>query len=152
VIYLALVLIVLGVALFVAAPLFESIRGRPGARADLERNRLEHERALAVAGLRELEFDREMHKLSDQDWGELKQQLEGRALRAMAALEKLDKDAAPARAQAVRRLPARGADAASGSAPAARFCPACGKPLSGQVNFCGECGAALNLREVRMTR
>jgi zinc-ribbon domain len=152
VIYLALVLIVLGVALFVAAPLFESVRGRRGAGPDLGRVRLEHERALAVAGLRELEFDREMHKLSEQDWSELKQQLEARALRAMAALEKLEPEAGAVRTPAARKRPVRVTEAAAGSSLTVRFCPACGKPVSGTANFCGECGASLAVREVRMTR
>ncbi len=150
-IYLALVLIVVGVALFVSAPLFETARGGRGAGADLERGRLEHERALAVQALRDLEFDREMRKLSDQDWAELKQQLEARALRAMAALEKLDKEAAMRGAPA-RKRPARIADAGIGAAPAGRFCPACGKPLAEKANFCGECGAPVNVREMSMTR
>ena len=88
--YLAAILIVMGVAMFVAAPMFEAARrGRKG-RSDPDRNRLEHERALAIQALRELEFDREMRKLSEADCAELKQRLEARALRAMAALEKLD--------------------------------------------------------------
>jgi hypothetical protein len=147
VIYLALVLIILGVALFVAAPLFEFAPG-PRGSVDSERSRLEHERALAVQALRELEFDREMRKLSEQDWAELKHQLEARALRAMAALEKLD--------QRALRTPGRGRRLARTSpAPAVaaiKFCPACGKPVAANSNFCGECGATLNLKELSMTR
>jgi hypothetical protein len=102
-IYLATVLIVVGVALFVAAPLFEAPRpGRTGT-VNVERSRWEHERALAVQALRELEFDREMRKLGEQDWAELKKQLEGRALGAMAALERLDRQAAPRTPSAGRR-------------------------------------------------
>jgi zinc-ribbon domain len=152
VIYLAAVLIVVGVSLFVAAPLFEAVRrGRTGA-VDSERSRLEHERALAVQGLRELEFDREMRKLGEQDWAELKQQLEARALRAMAALERLDKEAAARTASAGRRRVIRIAEAGQGATPAIKFCPACGKPVAGKVNFCAECGAALTVREKSMTR
>ena len=147
-IYLAVVLIVVGVALFVAAPLFETAPSARGGIVDLERSRLEHERALAVQALRELEFDREMRKLSEQDWTELKQQLEARALHAMAALEKLDQEAALRGASAGRERVARITDAA----PAVRFCPACGKPVAAKVNFCGECGAALTVRELSMTR
>jgi hypothetical protein len=151
VIYLGLVLIIVGVALFVAAPLFESARRAREDRLELERSRLEHERALAVQGLRELEFDREMRKLSDQDWAELKQNLEARALRAMAALEKLDKDAA-ARGAAGRKRVTRIGEAAGSGGQAVRFCPTCGKPLSGKVNFCAQCGAAVALREISGTR
>lgn len=86
---IAAILIVLGVALFVAAPL----SGRLGARAkrsreDLELDSWEHEHALAVQGLRELEFDREMGKLSDADYESLRASLEGHALQAMAAIER----------------------------------------------------------------
>jgi hypothetical protein len=150
VVYLAAILIVIGVALFVAAPLLEIVRGAEGS-VDLERGRLEHEGALAVQALRELEFDREMRKLSDQDWSELKQQLERRALRAMAAIEKLDQEAAGRRAPSPRAKVARIAEAAP-TAQAVRFCPACGKPVAGRVNFCGECGGALSVREMSMTR
>ncbi|HEV3111899.1 MAG TPA: zinc ribbon domain-containing protein [Candidatus Binataceae bacterium] len=152
-IYLAVVFIVVGVALFVAAPLFETVRGARAGGGDLERSRLEHERALAVQALRELEFDREMRKLSEQDWSELKQQLEARALRAMAALEKLDQEAAVRSAPAGRKRVSRITDVVpSAAAPTVRFCPACGKPVAGKVNFCGECGAALTVRELSMTR
>src|SRR5260370_17314394 len=89
----------MGVALFVAAPLLEAARRGHAGETDPERGRLEHERALAIQALRELEFDREMRKLSEQDWAELRQRLEDRALRAMAALEKLDqRDSAKAAA------------------------------------------------------
>jgi NADH pyrophosphatase NudC (nudix superfamily) len=152
VIYLAAVLIVMGVALFVAAPLFEAARRRRAGETDPERGRLEHERALAIQALRELEFDREMHKLSEQDWAELKQRLEDRALRAMAALEKLDqRDSAKAAAEGRRRV-ARIADAAPAAGAGVRFCPACGKPVAAKVNFCAECGAPLTIRELSMTR
>jgi hypothetical protein len=152
VIYLALVLIVVGVALFVAAPLFETARGGRGGRVDAERSRLEHERALAVQALRELEFDREMRKLSEQDWRELKQQLEARALGAMAALEKLDRAAVARTAPAARKRVAQIADPGVGGVQSPKFCPECGKALAGKGNFCGECGAALTVQEVSMTR
>ena len=85
---LAAALIVAGVALFVAAPLGI---GLVGARAkspdELKTERHEHERALAVQALRELEFDREMGKLSDADYESMHKALEERALTAMAAVE-----------------------------------------------------------------
>ena len=87
--YLAAFLIVMGVALFVAAPL----SGGLGAAARRSREELElahwqHEHALAVQGLRELEFDREMGKLSDADYESLRASLQGRALQAMSAIER----------------------------------------------------------------
>lgn len=149
-IYFAAVLIILGVALFVAAPLFETMRAKRVDAVNLDRARLEHERALAVQALRELEFDREMRKLSEQDWAELKQTLEARALRAMAALEQLDR-AGSARTAAGRKRVTRIAEAGQGVVHAVKFCPACGKPVVNNAKFCAECGCSLTIRELSMT-
>src|ERR1700756_4709611 len=92
---IAAALIIAGVALFVAAPLtggLPATRRKTARQSDLER--LEHERALAVQGLRELEFDREMGKLSDADYQSMHQTLENRALTAMTEVEKIRAEAA----------------------------------------------------------
>lgn len=87
--YVAAFLIVWGVALFVAAPLTGGLRARAKrGREEIELEHWEHEHALAVQGLRELEFDREMGKLSDADYESLRASLQGRALQAMTATEK----------------------------------------------------------------
>jgi cytochrome c-type biogenesis protein CcmI len=89
VVYFAAILIVAGVALFVAAPLAGGSvwRRRSGAAQEIER--IEHARELAMQGLRDLEFDREMGKLADADYAALKAPLEARALAAMEALGRL---------------------------------------------------------------
>ena len=90
---LAAAMIVAGVALFVAAPLGIGLVGAPAKSAgELQTERHEHERALAVQGLRELEFDREMGKLSDADYDSMHKALEDRALTAMAAIESIRGD------------------------------------------------------------
>ena len=137
--YLAAVLIVASVALFVAAPLGGGpLATRRTGRDAAEAERLEHERALAMQGLRELEFDREMGKLSEPDYAALHEGLMARALGASAALERLR--AAPAAASS--------APGAAGVSPAAavrvRFCPQCGVEAA-VGNFCSECGAPLSL-------
>ena len=151
--YLAAVLIVASVALFVAAPLGGGLLAtRRAGRDAAEAERLEHERALAMQGLRELEFDREMGKLSDADYAALHEGLMTRALAASAALERLDARAAapaPEAAAARPRLVRSGSAAApaAGSAPATariRFCPQCGIEVAAG-NFCSECGAPLSL-------
>src|ERR1700735_1164360 len=87
-------MIVAGVALFVAAPLGIGLVGaRAKSTGELQTERHEHERALAVQGLRALEFDREMGKLSDADYESMHKALEDRALTAMAAVEKIHDDA-----------------------------------------------------------
>ncbi|HVN29490.1 MAG TPA: c-type cytochrome biogenesis protein CcmI [Candidatus Binataceae bacterium] len=87
--YVAAFLIVMGVALFVAAPLSGGLVGaKKRTREELERDHWDHEHALAVQGLRELEFDREMGKLSDADYESLRASLQNRALQAMTAIDK----------------------------------------------------------------
>lgn len=87
---LAAALIIAGVALFVAAPLGIGLIGaRAKSPGELQVERHEHQRALAVQGLRELEFDREMGKLSDADYDSMYKALEDRALTAMAAVENI---------------------------------------------------------------
>lgn len=138
VLYLAAVLIVLGVALFVTAPLFETSAGRreqPGAG---ELARLEHERALALQGLRELEFDRQMHKLAEEDWNTLRQALEERALHAMARIDELA--GAPVAAAPMRVATLR-------SAGGWNFCPQCGSAMERSGRFCAHCGTPLPVKE-----
>src|SRR5208337_2745333 len=128
---LAAALIVAGVALFVAAPLGIGLVGaRAKSAGELQIERHEHDRALAMQGLRELEFDREMGKLSEADYAALREGLMARALGASAALERLHAALAPApeTAAALPRLVK--SQAAPATAPAAasriRFCPQCG--------------------------
>jgi hypothetical protein len=156
VLYLAAVLIVASVALFVAAPLGGGLlASRRAGRDAAEAERLEHERGLAMQGLRELEFDREMGKLSEADYTGLREALMARALAASAALERLRAPQAPqARPRLVKAAAAAPAAAtmtaataaAPGAAPAAprvRFCPQCGVEVA-SGNFCSECGAPLS--------
>lgn len=133
--YVAAILIVAAVALFVAAPLSAGFRRRRGTSSrELERERLEHLRGLAVQGLRELEFDHEMGKLEESDYLELKRALEGRALAAMSGLERL-RPAVPS------------APAVSGSTTVVpitfSFCPQCGTRVGAGHRFCMSCGTGL---------
>ncbi len=170
---LAAALIVAGVALFVAAPLGIGLIGaRAKSAGELQVERHEHERALAVQGLRELEFDREMGKLSDADYDSMHKALEDRALTAMAAVEKIRDTAASAKkptvtplAQALRRPapaprridpiptlvvhhePPRPQMSQPQPAPAGsgkiRFCPQCGMRAAVDSKFCAQCGIAI---------
>lgn len=145
--YLAATLIILGVAIFVAAPLLHDFEARQTNDRSDQLARLEHDRALAIAALRELEFDCAMKKLSDPDSAELRGPLEKRALSAIAAIEALTASAKP-------RAPVK----STGSRPRSpklnqpsdanrrfRFCPDCGARASSspRASFCHECGRIL---------
>jgi hypothetical protein len=168
--YLAAILIVAAVALFVAAPLSGGFpRRRRSTILELELERLEHDRGLAVQGLRELEFDREMGKLDDADYRDLKRSLEDRALSAMTAIERAHAarraaaTASPMRRAARLARPAsavespvtpvtplrasssrRMSSAAGAGHPVVNFCPQCGVRVGAGHNFCAACGANLN--------
>jgi hypothetical protein len=83
-------MLLVGVALFVTAPLYGQPDQLASERLDARRERLEHDRAQAVHGLRDLELDHQMNKLSRADYEQLRARLEERALRALAALEQLN--------------------------------------------------------------
>ena len=87
--YAAGLAIVAAVAWAVAAPLLRAAPITPTyASADPERYRLEKERDLAYAAIKEAEFDLQMGKLSDEDYATLRRTYEDRALAALAALER----------------------------------------------------------------
>jgi hypothetical protein len=160
--YLAAILIVAAVALFVAAPLSGGFpRRRRSTSLQLDLERLEHDRGLAVQGLRELEFDHEMGKLDEVDYLDLKRSLEDRALSAMAAIERgrgAQRDATmrlaaspPRTATATTTSTVTGtasapvglaaaAPAAAPRASSARRIPAAGAAHPPLVNFCPQCG------------
>lgn len=144
--YAGAFLLVVGVALFVAAPLTGA--GPHWGEGELPRRlaQLEHERTLAMQGLRELEFDRQMNKLSEADLRELRARLEARALSAMSAGERLrGQMRQPARAAAQRQP--RAGQAAAGGAARVRFCPSCGTRTIPGGRFCAGCGSALELAQ-----
>jgi zinc-ribbon domain len=151
--YVAAMLIVAGVALYVAVPLFSSRGGARERRHDLELERMMHERGLAVQAIRELEFDREMNKLSNTDYQMLRAQLETRAIAAMTAIEHLQ---AQAREQAAARpapRPLRPVRTVQRSEPKVRYCPQCGAKVRQDGNFCTECGTSLGpARTIALSR
>jgi hypothetical protein len=78
-----------GVAVTVAAPLLWPHAAAPFAPpGDPERYRLEKEKELAYAAIKEADFDLQMGKLSTEDHATLRDKYEARALAALTALER----------------------------------------------------------------
>ena len=85
--WIAALMLIASVALFVAAPFAEVFAARADAATDdAETARLEHQRGLALAAIRELEFDFATGKLAEAEFRALREKLEARALDALAAL------------------------------------------------------------------
>jgi len=97
-IWIAALMLIGSVALFVAAPLTEVFTTRRHAvDDDAEAARLEHQRSLATAAIRELEFDYATGKISEPDFRAIRRRLEERALEAMAGLDRLHGDRSAAK-------------------------------------------------------
>jgi len=87
--YAAGLVLVAAVACAIAAPLLRgTVVARVSERGDPERYRLEKERDLAYAAIKEAEFDFQMGKLSPADYASLRQTYEARAIAALTALDR----------------------------------------------------------------
>jgi len=132
---------------------------------------LEREKMLALRAIKELEFDRAMGKLSDQDWKEMSTRLRSRAARLMRQLDagegyrsqierELEKRlgdqtaviaGGPERAAshgthgtaAPHGTAADGRPALSEPATAARLCASCSTANDADARFCKNCGSQL---------
>jgi hypothetical protein len=113
-------------------------------------------RGVALLALKEIEFDRETGKLSDEDYRFLKEKYTAEALEALRAEEraKAPDDVEALIAHRVRALRSAAASAPPGARvcvtcgprpePDAAFCSTCGSKLPAAAT-CGHCGAALGV-------
>ncbi len=90
--YLVAGLLVLAVAALIAAPLlsFEEVPRSTGK--NVERERLEREKAAALLAIREAQLDKAMGKLSDEDYASLRDFYERRAVAAMTGLDETNEN------------------------------------------------------------
>ena len=150
-----------GALAFVLHPLFFAVRDRarhitPPDRANAGDS--------AIVALREIEFDRATGKLSDSDYGELRQTYGARALSDMRAAKQADTTPAPtpeptdaieARVRAYRMTHRECVTCGLRPEPDAIYCSACGSYLDGVCPacaakitepgavFCSSCGTSL---------
>ena len=88
-VYFAGLIVIAAVAMSIAAPLLRPRPFVPGPpAADPERYRLEKEKELAYAAIKEAEFDFQKGKHSSEDHASLREKYEGKALAALEALER----------------------------------------------------------------
>ena len=111
---------------------------------------LEREKLLTLRSIKELEFDRAMGRLSEEDFTEMAGRLRLRAAGLIKQLDsgasyrdQIEKDLAKrlgAPEQDARLKPSRSED---GRASAERVCAACATPNDDDAKFCKSCGAKL---------
>jgi hypothetical protein len=119
----------------VLEPVFTTAGGRSSEVLDMDafQDLEDTPRGVALAALKEIEFDRETGKLSDRDYEFLKQKYTVEALDALRAED--GPDPAELEAQVAARVSQMQGDARGGS-----FCATCGNALSTDSRFCGACG------------
>lgn len=141
------ILIVLGVALFIAWPLLRpstAASARPAPSAAIAVGtapELERERDRALAALREARIEHATGKLTDDDYSTICAELEGSALEAITALDTLSGAEQPSDETA----------AAAPGTGSAGFCGRCGAARVPEARFCSDCGEALPPRPQRRT-
>jgi hypothetical protein len=147
--------VLMGTAALVGYAMLRALRPLVTAEEDRtvmvgERTRvaLEREKLLTLRSIKELEFDRAMGRLSDEDWNEMSGRLRARAARLMKQLdagvgyrEQIEKDLAK-RIEGDARLQPQPVPTAiadrlcascqTGNDADAKFCKACGQPLAGR--------------------
>lgn len=132
-------------------PLFTPARPREVSALDLDAlEEAEDTRSgVALTALKEIEFDRETGKLSDDDYAFLKQKYTVEALTALRSeSDDADPDVEAQVAARVATIRAEGDGAAAcagcgaGVEPGTRFCPSCGTPV-GRPRACANCGSDL---------
>ncbi len=111
------------------------------------REALEKEKAQALRAIRELEFDKAMGKISDEDFNSIGPRLRARAMSLMQELDRTPAAAASTAAPAAARAgsaPQPGPAETAAATPASGiYCTQCGTANSARAKFCKRCGAEL---------
>ncbi len=137
----AAALLAIAVLVLVLQPLVAGRPTGPIAAPALSRTDVDPEdtaRGLALAALKEIEFDRETGKLSDDDYGFLKAKYTAAAIAALRE----DDAAASDDLEAMIAARVRALRAPSAAVPT---CAACGPRLEPDAIFCSGCGGRLAL-------
>ena len=112
---------------------------------------LEREKLMTLRSIKELEFDRAMGRLSDEDWTEMSSRLRARAGGLMRQLDagagyrdQIEKDLAKRIGDRSATADDRSAKASAERAPSTeRTCEACSTANDHDAKFCKGCGAKL---------
>jgi hypothetical protein len=118
------------------------------------REHLEREKRLVLRSIKELEFDHEMGKVSDQDFAEIGARLREHALQILKDLEQDERTGGtppvptsptpPPVVVAPSPVASETAAAPGAAVPAVVTCASCGSENDADARFCKHCGAKLS--------
>ena len=147
---LGLAILLLVLAYLVRPLVWDSQMGQP--RLSREQSSLLAERERVLSLLEELEMDREMAKLSAEDYQAERAQWLQVGAGILRRLDEMGVQADPlpdqpaAQAESVLEAQVQAMRHRLESAPDSRFCPACGAPVDAGDAYCTACGTALARR------
>lgn len=123
-------------------PLVTSHEDRTAMVGERTRAALEREKTLALRSLKELEFDRKMGKVSEEDFREMSTRLRARATRLIKQLDAGAGYRARIEADLAKRLGEKVSERDAEKA-AVRTCAACSTANETDARFCKNCGQKL---------
>jgi hypothetical protein len=119
----------------------DGIDDRPATIAGRTRAALERDKMLTLRAIKELEFDRAMGKVAENDFVEMRDRLRSRALRLMTQLDGTSAYRSAIERDVAARLPEQ--PPLPGPEHQTVTCKACGAANEGDARFCKMCGAGL---------
>jgi hypothetical protein len=106
---------------------------------------LQQRKEEVYAAIKEMDFDLEMGKISEDDYQELKSQYKAKALEILKELDTVDggEDIDAAIERDVQRLRKKKRTGGKETGRQINFCPHCGEKVASKNNFCQGCGMRL---------
>ncbi len=131
--------------LYVLRPLFPDTTGELDADllAETELDRLIERKSLVYAGLKDLEFEYQMGRLSHEDFKRLDEDYRAEATAILQKIDLLDAADAAGETSQKARQKAGADDRRAEPAPDSAHCSACGAAVIPGKNFCADCGQRL---------
>ncbi len=130
------IVLAIATAAFIAYPLFQKQKNKVSFALNHRAQEMEARKNEIYAAIRDIDFDYQMGKLTQEDYETLRQQYKTEAIGMMKQIDQAGSPAARSRT-AQRDAPSRGARNAE------RFCHHCGQPVGADDQFCNACGGKL---------
>lgn len=124
------VVLAVAAAIFIGYPFYQSRKQKFSFESNHRAEELENRKAEIYAAIKDIEFDYQMGKLSEEDYLELREQYKSQAV---DLLKKIDVEE-----QGKQRRMGKKVKAAE-----IKFCVDCGMPVLGGDRFCTNCGTRL---------